>query len=371
VIGSAQIVIIGAGFAGASTAYHLTHSGLRDILILEQEEIAGVHSSGRNAGMIRQIVSDKVLASLVKEGVDFIRRLPGEWPIAVGFQQNGSLLLGAGAGWKKLMADAENVQKAGVPVECLSAGEACDKVSALEEGDFEGAIWCPTDGVIDIHALLHGYLQLARAGGVKLLPSAKVLAILTKKNRITAVVTKSQTIQTEIVVNAAGAWAAGIAYMAGAVSLPLRSYRRHLFATDVLSWVSPDWPFVWDFTDEAYFRPESGGLLLSPCDEVEHPPGIPPADPDVALLLYGKLKRYPRLHDLPIKTTWSGLRTLTGDRRFIIGWDPLVHGFFWVAGLGGHGVTASGGIGRLAADLIINQDKEGIKHVSPARFTQQ
>lgn len=368
---SPRIVIIGAGFAGASTAYHLARSGARDIVILEQEDFAGVHSSGRNAGMIRQMVSDTVLSSLTKEGADFIRCLPGEWPTPVIFRQNGSLLLGTGKDWKTIVADAKKAQKAGLPVECLSAREAIQRVPALDPGDFEGAIWCPTDGVVDTHTLLGGYLQLAKAGGAKLLTSSKVSAVLTTKGEITAVVTESQTIETEVVVNAAGAWAAGIACMAGAVPVPLSPYRRHLFATDLLPWVKPDWPFVWDLTNQFYFRPESGGLLLSPCDEVEDLPGIPPPDTSAALLLYKKLKRYPRLHNLPIKTSWAGLRTLTRDRRFVIGWDPMIRGFFWVAGLGGHGVTASGAIGRVAADLILNQERVGIRDLSPARFIQQ
>jgi glycine/D-amino acid oxidase-like deaminating enzyme len=368
---STHVVIIGAGFAGASTAYYLTRFGLRDILILEQEDVVGVHASGRNAGMIRQIVSDDTVASLLREGAGFIRNLAGIWPTPVEFHQNGSLLLGAGTVWKGLLADAEKAQKAGVPVEYLSTQGAIRQVSALEDGDFEGAVGCPTDGVIDIHGLLYGYLQLAQAGGARLLTATKVLALQTMKDRITAVVTESETIQTEIVVNAAGAWAAGIGRMAGAADLPLSSYRRHLFATGVLSWVRPHWPFVWDFADEFYFRPESGGLLLSPCDEVPHPPGLPLPYPSAGLLLYEKLKRYPRLCNLTVKTSWAGLRTLSPDRRFVIGWDPAIQGFFWVAGLGGHGVTASGAVGRLAAHLIINQDTEGIKDVSPSRFKQQ
>jgi glycine/D-amino acid oxidase-like deaminating enzyme len=370
VMKSAQVVIIGAGFAGASTAYHLIRSGVRDILILEQERDTGIHASGRNAGMVRQMVSDESLIPLVREGADFIRRLPEEWPEAVEFQQKGSLFLGGGAAWQRLKADTETAKKAGIPVDFLLPDQACRKVSVLKGGDFEGAVWCSTDGVVDIHALLHGYLQHARAGGAKLLTSAKVLAISTQKERVTAVVTESQTIQTEVVVNAAGAWAAGIARMAGAASLPLCSYRRHLFATDLLSWAKPDWPFVWDFSEEVYFRPESGGLLLSPCDEVEYPPGIPPVDPDAPLWLYQKLKRFPRLCDLPIKTAWADLRTFAADRRFVIGWDPVIRNLFWVAGLGGHGVTASGSIGRLAADLIINQDRKGVRDISPDRFVR-
>ncbi len=384
---SARIVIIGAGFAGASTAYHLTRAGVRDLVILEQEEFPGVHASGRNAGMVRQIVSDETTAALVREGAEFIRHPPPGWAVPVEFRENGSLLLGTGAVLKRLEADAENARKAGVPAHRLPPEEAGRKVSVLRAGDFEGAIWCPTDGVVDIHALLTGYLERARAGGAEILTSTKVAGIVAERNRVTAVVTESGTIRTEAVVNAAGSWAGEVARMAGAPPLPLRACRRHLFATDLLPWVKPDWPFVWDLDSEVYFRPESGGLLLSPCDEEEYPPGMPPVHPDAGILLHEKLARYPDLQRLPIKTVWAGLRTLAADGRFVIGWDPAIRGFFWVAGLGGHGVTASAAIGRLAADLIIRsarlrldqsarlrldqQNRKEMHDVAPGRFNRQ
>ncbi|MCZ6624768.1 MAG: FAD-dependent oxidoreductase, partial [Deltaproteobacteria bacterium] len=99
---SAQYVIIGAGFAGAATAYHLARRGVREIVVLEQESMAGVHSSGRNAAMVRQVVSDPAIAGLAREGAAFLRNLPADWPVPVSFQQNGSLLLGGGEGWKKI-----------------------------------------------------------------------------------------------------------------------------------------------------------------------------------------------------------------------------------------------------------------------------
>src|ERR1044071_5644632 len=95
-------VIIGAGFAGAATAYHLTRRGVGRILLLEQESIPGFHSSGRNAAMMRQCVPDPDLAQLTRDGAAFLRKPPGDWPEPVGFKPNGSLLLGSGAGWNKL-----------------------------------------------------------------------------------------------------------------------------------------------------------------------------------------------------------------------------------------------------------------------------
>jgi D-arginine dehydrogenase len=92
-----EFVIVGAGFAGAATAYHLTRRGVRDVLLIEQESIPGFHSSGRNAAMMRQCVPDPDLATLTRDGATFLRHLPDDWPEPVQFKQNGSLLLGSGA----------------------------------------------------------------------------------------------------------------------------------------------------------------------------------------------------------------------------------------------------------------------------------
>lgn len=110
-----QCVIIGAGFAGAATAYHLSRRGIKNILVLEQEPVPGVHSSGRNAAMVRQVVSDPNIADLAREGAAFLRSLPAYWPVPVLFRQNGSLLLGSGeGGWGRLARDAETAREQGI-----------------------------------------------------------------------------------------------------------------------------------------------------------------------------------------------------------------------------------------------------------------
>ena len=130
-----------------------------------------------------------------------------------------------------------------------------------------------------------------------------------------------------------------------------------------------DWPFVWDVAHDVYFRPESGGLLLSPCDESELPPGIPDVDPAAIDLLHRKLSHHlPALADVPLARTWAGLRTFAPDKRFVIGPDPLLPGFFWAAGLGGHGVTTSHAAGALAAELVERPESDAGNPFSPARF---
>lgn len=366
---SPRYVIIGAGFAGAATAYHLARRGVKDVLILEQERLPGVHSSGRNAAMVRQVVSEPVIAELALKGAAFLQSLPADWPVPVLFQQNGSLLLGGGEGWRKLLKDAEMAQRKGIEAEIWSPEKAKERVWVLEEADFEGAVWCPTDGVVDIHALLTGYLKAASAYGAEVRYGCSVSGVEVKGGRVTGVQTAGETISAETVINAGGPWAGVIGRLAGAIDAPLRTCRRHLFVSAPLTWVNPTWPFVWDLTHDLYFRPDSGGLLLCPCDQDEMAPGDPPLDDSVAELLAEKIRRFvPKISDIAIKKRWAGLRTLTADGRFAIGWDPKIKGFFWVAGLGGHGVTTSYSVGELAADLILGGRAEGGGEFSVARF---
>ena len=366
---SSQYVIIGAGFAGAATAYHLARHGVKNILLLEQEKVAGVHSSGRNASMIRQVVPENAVMRLAKEGAAFLRGLPSDWQIPVDFQRNGSLLLGSGEGWDRLSRDAEMAREVGIEVESWLPEKAKDYVPVLKDADFDGAIWCPTDGVVDIHALLSGYLKAAFSMGTQIRYSCSVQGIEVQDGRACGVLTAEGLIRAETVINAAGPWAAVVGKMAGAVEAPLRPCRRHLFVTTPLPWVDPKWPFVWDDAHGIYFRPDSGGLLLCPCDQDEMAPGDPPTDSSVAELLAEKIRqRFPGIADVAIRKSWAGLRTLSSDGRFVIGWDSKVRGFFWVAGLGGHGVTTSSAVGALAAGLILDPSERRGGPFSPGRF---
>ncbi|MDH3446335.1 MAG: FAD-binding oxidoreductase [Deltaproteobacteria bacterium] len=365
---SYEYVIVGAGFAGAATAYHLSRRGAAGILLLEQEAIPGFHSSGRNAAMVRQCVPDVSLDGLTREGANFIRNLPDDWPEPVDFKQNGSLLLGSGQGWDKLQKDAQLGQSVGIEMELWTPDRAKRHVPVLREAEFDGAAWCGTDGIIDIHALLSGYLKRATAQGTRLRYGAEVRGIR-RRAGVFEVGTNEGSVTARVLVNASGAWANTLAGMAGAARLPLRPCRRHLFVSGPLSWVNKGWPFVWDVTHDIYFRPEADGLLLCACDQEELPPGDPPVNGDVRELLAEKIQNYmPALSEVSINRGWAGFRTLTPDGRFVIGWDANVEGFFWVAGLGGHGMTTSAAVGRLASDLILAGPGHHAEAFSPARF---
>lgn len=366
---SAQIVIIGAGFAGAATAYHLARKGARNILVVEQERVAGYHASGRNASLIRQVIAEPSTMALARDGAAFLRQLPKDWPAPVSYEENGSMLLGSGAAWEALQRDAAQAREAGVKLEIVSQERATRKVDMLDGAQFDGAIWCPTDGVVDIHALLSGYLKKAGAMGAQIRYGCRLNAVETTGGRIAKVQLDNDWVTTDFLINAAGAWASAVGKIAGAAPIPLRPLRRHLFVTGPLSWVDKRWPFVWDVSHGFYFRPDSGGLLLCACDEEEMAPCDAPTTEAAVELLAEKTRVYfPRFADLPIMKSWAGLRTFAPDGRFVVGWDPQVTGFFWVAGLGGHGVTTSAAVGALAADAILNGGSRLTEDLSPARF---
>ena len=361
-------VIVGAGFAGAATAYHLARRGITDILLLEQESIPGFHSSGRNAAMLRQCVAEPELTRLARQGAEFIRHLPADWPDAVPFKQNGSLLLGSGTGWEKLQRDAQVGLAVGIEMELWTTQEAKRRVPVLQQAEFDGAAWCGTDGIVDIHALLSGYLKFAAAKGAEIRYNCALHSVKPVDGKV-ELATSRGVILAKTLVNASGAWANVVAKLAGASELPLKPCRRHLFVSPPLAWVDPSWPFVWDVTHDIYFRPEGEGLLLCACDQTELAPGDPPVDESVKEMLAEKIEQFmPALSTVSISKGWAGFRTLTPDGRFVIGWDAKVENFFWVAGLGGHGMTTSAAVGELAASLLLSGPGNKSAAFAPDRF---
>ena len=306
-------VIVGAGFAGATTAYHLAARGVTDVVLLEQEPTPGVHSSGRNACFIRERTGEPWWQPLSEAGSAVLRR--GE---LAPYEQNGSLLIGMGD----------------------------DDVSRWVPMARGRALWCAGDGIVDVAALLARYLEGRDVRyGCRLerwTPDGDALQLETSWGGL----------RTRVLVNAAGAWGGRLG------DLPVAPLDRHIFVTEPMDTVDPAWPFVWDVTHGLYFRPESRGLLLSPCDEIPAQPGVYEESPTALEGLAEKVATHqPDLGDLRIAYRWVGQRTFATDRMPVIGFDPREPRLFHVVGLGGHGVTTSPAVGALAAAVLLDGDR--------------
>ncbi len=334
-----DVLIVGGGIAGLSTALHLARSGpSRRIAMVDREVTPGFYASGHNAAIARQLTGRPEHTALTVAGRG---RLAEEGLL----RPSGGLLLAAEAG--ALDALASEGRDFGVPA-ILGEGSGLPGLRAAQH------LAVPSDGIIDIHGLLGHCARRAREGGVSLRYGCEVRAVLPTDEGF-EVDTSEDILRARILVNAAGAWAGPLGRMAGGLDLPLRPLRRHL------AWSEGDYPqdapYAWWVDRPLYLRPESGGVLLCPCDETEvAPPGPgrdPETDPEVLASLAQSLQELaPGLLDHAIHRAWSGLRTFAPDRRFLVGWDPLNPRLFWVAGLGGHGMTSGLAVGRLAAELL-------------------
>ncbi|MFT7581491.1 MAG: D-arginine dehydrogenase [Myxococcota bacterium] len=367
----ADFVIVGAGFAGLATAAALVAQGARDIVVLEAEAIPGKHGSGRNAAMARRVIEDDVLARLATRSVALIGTM--EQTRGELLARHGGLLIGDERAADTLLASASVIPALARDTLRLTRADAVAKVPALLGADFEAAVWSSRCGVADIHALLTRYIDRARAGGVRLLLRAPVQRVETDANGIAAVHTRQGRIATRTVVNAAGFGANPVAALAGLGPLPFDPVRRHLFVTTPTTLIAPDAPFVWNVTDGYYVRPEGAGLLMCACDETSWAPEDPPVDPTALGTLAAKFHRLvPGLRDAEPTRGWAGLRVMTPDGRFVIGPDPRLSGFFWVAGLGGHGMTTSAGVGEIAAQGILDGEVPApyARAFAPERFLQ-
>lgn len=362
-----HIAVVGAGFAGAATALHLVRRGAR-VTVLEREPIAGAHASSQNAGMLRTAIADPALARVAAAGADGVAAAQAlsEVPLV---RPSGSLLLAQGETLEPLRKVAPELREMRRSARWLDPAEAASRVAALAGAPFEAALWTPEDGVADTAAYLTALLLGARRDGATLRLGTEVLGGEPGDgSRPARLETGRGAVEADVVVIAAGAWSDVVARRIGATPLGLTPLRRHLHATGPLAEVDPRWPFVWALGDEVYFRPESGGLLLSPCDEEPFPPGEPPADPQNRALLARKVARaFPALLDLPLMRSWAGLRTFAPDRRFVLGRDPRAPRVCWAAGLGGHGVTCAWEIGRIAAESALGLAPAPAEF-DPARF---
>lgn len=349
-----MIVVIGGGYAGGSIAWALARRGQgARVTVVEAEPSAGAHASGRNAGLIGSMLEeDPHVAEMAARGARLLRD---------GFGGRRALFTGCGS-IRLLAGEAEGTQMAqraralGVRLELHPTADLARDLPLLAGAASPVSARLPDDGRIDPVSLARAYLAAAEEGGVRVLRGARVMGTVSRGGRLTGVAATTGVLEAEWVVDAAGAWAGAVAAGAGLPDLGLTPCRRHLYRTFPLPGCDPGWPWVWDVPGNVYFKPEGDRLLLCPCDEEPHPAAAPMADPQVERDLRRRLPdAFPALASVEIETAHVCLRTFAPDRRYVIGPDPRLPGFFWAAGLGGSGATAGAAIGELAADLLIGR----------------
>ena len=392
---TADVVIIGSGIVGSSVAYHLAQAGCTNVLVLEREAHQGKGSTGKSMGGVRAQFATPVNIQMSKYSIDFFSKFdevvghPGD------YRAHGYLFCATNEKHLAyLKANKERQNALGVTnVEWVAAEDIVKMVPQLRVDDILGGTFCPTDGFVDPHSVMMGFMLNAREKGVRLWLDTQVTGIdvecgdlsplskaLTSQrtpnasSRITGVQTSRGFISTRVVVNAAGAWAAEIAKMAGA-DLPVEPLRRQLVPTEPFAELPLRFPMVIDMSTGFHFRREGKGILLAWNDPQETPGFKTEFDTSfIEKILTHAASRVPVLAEAEVnpRRAWAGLYEMTPDHHAIIGPAPNVEGLFFVNGFSGHGVMHSPASGRVTADLVLqgHSDLIDASQLSVNRFAE-
>lgn len=351
---TADVVIIGGGCMGASTAYHLAQIGIRDVVLIEREPMLGMGSTGRNAGGVRHQFSNEANVKLSIESIQLIERFKETVGYEIDFRQDGYLFLLSNEDVvDDFRKNAEMQQRLGVEVDLISPEEARRLAPGLEVDGVIGATFCARDGIADPNGVTMGFAKAAQALGVEIKRETEVTGITVDAGQVTSVQTTRGSISTRTVVNAAGAYARNIGNMIG-VEVPVLPYRRHIFITEPISMSAPaSHIMVIDFESTFYFHREGSGILFGMSD-VDEPSSF---NTTVSWEFLEKVtriavKRLPALADAGIAHAWAGLYEMTPDAMPIIGPADDIEGFFMITGFSGHGFQHSPAAGRILAELI-------------------
>jgi sarcosine oxidase subunit beta len=364
---TSDVVIIGGGCMGASVAYHLTRLGITDIVILEREKLLATGSTGKNAGGVRHQFSNDANIRLSLESIRLLERFGDEVGQAVDFHQDGYLfLLSSAASVEMFEKNVALQRRLGVEVEWLDAAAAERLAPGVDATGVLGATFCARDGIADPNGVTMGFAKAAQRAGAAIERDTEVTAVRVSGDRIAAVETSRGTIETRIVVNAAGPWARRIGRMAG-VDVPVDPIRRHIFIAafdrpDAAGAVAParvpaSHIMVIDFDTTFYFHREGAGVLFGMGDPADMPTFDTTVQWDfLPRVIDVAVTRLPALADASISHAWAGLYEMSPDGNPIIGPARAVEGLFLINGFSGHGFQHSPAAGRILADLIARRD---------------
>ena len=360
-------VVVGAGIAGATAAAHLAAD--RRVALVEAEEAAGYHSTGRSAAMWIQNYGPPTARLMTGLSRAFFEAPPAGFA-DVPIMQRRTVLFLAPA---EQMPQFRAMLAAGEGLREIDPRDAAAMVPALRPG---WAVGAATEGDafdMDVAALHQGFLRQVRARGGVLALRSRAGRIERRDGAWHVAVSGGAVFTAPVVVNAAGAWGDEVARLAGAAPLGLQPKRRTGAIVDPAPWAVADWPMINDVAHTWYARPEARTrLMVSPADETDlDPQDAQPDELDIAIAI-DRMQQAMAIEVRHVEHAWAGLRTFTPDRELAIGWDDAAAGFLWSVGQGGYGIQTSPAAGRLVADLVAGRDPGALGPVlatlDPRRF---
>ncbi len=356
-----DIVVVGAGMAGASLAAQL--AGKARVLVLEGEAEPGYHTTGRSAAFWTESYGGPGVQPLTSASGPMLHALSVLHP-------REALTIGTKAQAGEVEAFASTYADLGIMVERLDRSALQRHIPGLRPEWTHGALE-PSCCDIDVAALHQHYLTAMSRSGVDLWCRARLASAERAPDGWQVTLANGRMVRCDTLVNAAGAWADPVALLAGAVPLGIAPLRRTIVQLRVQPEVPANLPLVLDVAGRFYFKPESGRLWLSPHDETPSEPCDAAADElDVATAI-ARLEQVVDWTVERVEHRWAGLRSFAPDRLPVYGFDTKVSGFFWFAGQGGFGIQTAPAAAELAAMLLLGEPAGAIDPTLylPTRFT--
>lgn len=360
----AQIIVIGGGIIGCSTAYHLARDHKADVLLLEQGKITS-GSTWHAAGLVGQLRSSASITKVLKYSVDLYKGLAAETGLDTGWKMTGCLRLATTPDrWTEYRRLATTAGSFGMEMHLISADEVKRMWPLMDTSDLIGASWLPTDGQASPSDITQSLAKGARMHGARIVEGVTVTGFAMDRGRITHVETDQGVIACDTVVNCGGMWARQIGAMAG-VAVPLHPVKHQYIITERIDGLSPDAPTLRDPDRRTYFKEEVGGLVMGGYEP--NPQGwvtgdIPPNwefrlfDDDFEHFgqhLEQAMARIPALETTGVKQMINGAESFTPDGNFILGAAPECPNMFVGAGFNAFGIASGGGAGWVLAEWVM------------------
>ncbi|MGZ4298957.1 MAG: GcvT family protein [Solirubrobacteraceae bacterium] len=360
----ARVVIIGGGVGGASIAYHLAQLGERDVVLVDRNELTS-GSTFHSAGLVGQLRSSVSLTRMMMESVALYRTLDCGW-----VECGGIRLACSEEREQEVMRQVAWSRTFGLPLELLSADEAQSLFPLMVTEGVRCASYLPTDGYLDPSLLTYALIDGARRGGCRVFTHTRVHDVVVTEGRVRGIKTEWGDIEAEIVVNAAGMYAAEVGRMAG-VRVPVIPFAHEYLVTQPFRERAVDThlPTLRDPDLLVYYREEGAGLVMGGYERQSAPWFLDeqlrdriPEDfngrlleedwPRFEEIAGNSSRRVPAMEDVRVTRLINGPEAFTPDNEFCLG-ETDVRGLFVAAGFCAHGLAGAGGIGKVMAEWIV------------------
>ncbi len=344
-----KVVVIGGGIAGVSAAYHLALSGA-EVTLLEQEATLASHSTGRSAALYFENYGAEANRPLTRASRSFFDNPPSGLVDHLLLAMRGALWVGRPDQSDSLGRLLDEGTRTGGSARWLDPEQAVALVPVLRPDLVGGGVWEPEALDMDVAAIHQGFVRGMRGAGAAIVTSCRV-SELEHTGGSWTVGADGREFDADVIVNAAGSWCDQVGALAGAMTIGLQPMRRTAFTVPGNeAWAG--WPLISNADNEFYFRPDGSQLLCSLAEENPTDPcDARPEQLDIALAI-DRINTHTTLDIRVVRSSWTGLRSFVKDRAMVIGFDPVVPRFFWLAGQGGTGIQTAPATGELAAAMI-------------------